>query len=80
MAVNTIRIRLGHESLYVTRACPKGKDAESDGSAGTCEQQQPGAVRLTSVDHYSGRSLATKRGSPVLISLRFRVLPVTHQV
>ena len=29
VSVNTIRIRLGHESLDVTLAYPKGKDAES---------------------------------------------------
>jgi len=39
-----LRIRLGHESLDVTLAYLKGKDAESGRSAGTCEQQQPGAV------------------------------------
>ena len=48
VSVNTIRIRLGHESLDVTLAYLKGKDAESEESAGTCEQQQPGAVRMIS--------------------------------
>jgi integrase len=32
MSVNTIRIRLGHESLDVTLAYLKGKDAESEES------------------------------------------------
>jgi len=41
----TIRIRLGYESVDVTLAYLEGKDAESERSAGTCEQQQPGAVR-----------------------------------
>jgi integrase len=45
VSVNTIRIRLGHESLDVTLAYLKGKDAES--RAGTCQQQQPGVVRIS---------------------------------
>jgi integrase len=30
VSVNTIRIRLGHESLDISLAYPKGKDAESE--------------------------------------------------
>ena len=34
MSVNTTRLRLGHESLDVTLAYLKGKDAESDEAQG----------------------------------------------
>jgi len=43
--MNTIRIRLGHESLDVTLAYLKGKDAASE-EAQARKQQQFGAVRL----------------------------------
>jgi len=46
--LNAIRIRLGHESLDVTLGYLKDKDAESEEAQGTCEQQQPSAVRISS--------------------------------
>jgi hypothetical protein len=47
VSVNTIRIRLGHESLDVTLAYLKG-GTPNQKNAGTCEQQQPGAVCIIS--------------------------------
>lgn len=44
----TICIRLGHESLDVTLAYLKGKDAESEEAQEHTKQQRPGAVRLES--------------------------------
>jgi len=43
--VKTIRIQPGHESLDVTLAYLKGKDAESE-EAQELKQKQPGAVRI----------------------------------
>jgi hypothetical protein len=45
--MNTIRIRLSHESLDVTLAYVKGKDAESEEAQEHCEQKQPGAVCIS---------------------------------
>jgi integrase len=45
VSVNTIRIRLGHESLDVARLS-QGQGCRVGRSAGACEQQQPGAVRI----------------------------------
>jgi len=53
MSASTIPIRLGHESLDVTLAYLKGKDAESR-SAGTCQQQQPGAIRIKATNITAG--------------------------
>jgi hypothetical protein len=44
ISMNTIAF--GHESLDVTLAYLKGKDAESEEAQETCEQQQPSAVRV----------------------------------
>ena len=65
-----IRIQLGHESLDVTLAYLKGKDARVRNAAGTCEQQQPGAVWVKLLKPKSataGDLLPTMPGSPVLI-------------
>ena len=43
--MNTIRIWLGHESLDVTLAYLKGKDAESEEAQERANKQQPGVVR-----------------------------------
>jgi hypothetical protein len=67
-SLNTIRTRLGHESLDVTLAYLKGRDAESE-DAGTCEpaeQEQPGAVRITTKAIITGDFWLSKPRSPVL--------------
>ena len=46
VSVNTIRIRLGHESLDLTLAYLKGKDAESEEAQEHANSRQPGAARL----------------------------------
>jgi integrase len=55
--VNTIRIRLGHESLDVTARLPQRQGRRVGGSAGARQQQQPGAVRIKLKDIHNGRFL-----------------------
>jgi hypothetical protein len=69
VSVNTIRIRLGHESLDVTIAYVKGKDAESEEAQEHAKQQQPGAVRIISLRKpklTAGDLLPTTPAKPVI--------------
>src|SRR5215470_13476 len=61
VSVNTIRIRLGHESLDVTLAYLKGKDAESE------EAQEHANVCIESKRNTAGDFWLTKPRSPVSI-------------
>jgi integrase len=46
VSVNTIRIRLGHESLGRDARLPQRQGCRVGRSPGTCEQQQFGAIRI----------------------------------
>jgi integrase len=92
VSVNTIRIRLGHESLDVTLAYLKGKDAESEEAQEHANSSSVPPLRerkevwrcmrkSSNQKATAGDLLPTTPGSPVPISSRpFQSLAVTRQV